>query len=253
MTTSKPAFIGALMATTLLTATAWAASPQTPDQQKATPQQAAAAKDFGKVSADGFRAFQDITLARLSIFDGRVDDAKKFVNEADTALGKARTDNTIFTKAEADLKPPASIDAPASKSVSAAAPADNKPADQMKTPVAWLPVDGAITINEDYAADPAKKAAVSDANKSLKSGDRKGAMEKLKLADLNVDVALAVVPLEQTITSVRQATDLINSGKYYEASQVLRQAQVNQRFDAANISGTSSKSANSGTSTPPTK
>jgi hypothetical protein len=252
MTTNKQAFIATLLASTLLAAgAAWAASPQASDQQKATPQQAAAAKDFGKVSADGFRAFQDITLTRLAIFDGRVDDAKKFVNDADTALGKAKTDDAVFTKAEADLKPPVST--AASKSVSGAAPANNKPADQMKTPIAWLPVDGAIAINEDYAANPAKTAAVSDANKSLKSGDRKGAIEKLKLADLSIDVAVAVIPLEKTITSVRQPTELINSDKYYEASQVLRQAQDNQRLDSADISGTPSKSTASGSSTPPTK
>jgi hypothetical protein len=254
MTTNKQAFIATLLATTLLAAGgAWAASPQTPDQQQAAPQQAAAAKDFGKVSADGFRAFQDMTLTRLAIFDGRVDEAKKFVNEAGTALGKAKTDDTVFTKAEADLQPPASTAEPASQSVSGAAPADDKPADQMKKPVAWLPVDGAITINEDYAANPAKTAAVSDANKSLKSGDRKGAMEKLKFAGMNVDVTLAVIPLDQTITNVQQATDMINNGKYYEASQLLKQAQDNQRFDAADISGTPSNSTNSGTSTPPTK
>ena len=271
MTTNKQSFIVTLLATTLLTAGAtWAASPQTPDQQRATPQQPAADKDFGKVSADGFRAFQDMTLTRIAIFDGRVDDAKKFVNEADTALGKAKTDDTVFTKAEAELKPPASAAEPANKtiapttnsvsgvapatnSVSGAAPAGDNQTDQMKKPIAWLPVDGAITINEDFTANPAKKAAVADANKSLKSGDRKAAMEKLKLADLNVDVAVAVIPLEQTITSVRQATDLINNGKYYEASQVLRQAQDNQRFDATDLSGTPSKPAISGSSTPPKK
>ncbi len=254
MVTKKQAFIAALTATTLLTAgAAWA-------QQKATPQQAAADKDFGKVSADGLRAFQDMTLTRLAIFDGRIDDAKKFVNDADTALGKAKTDEAIFTKAEADLKPPTSTaehasktNAPATNSVSGAAPADNKQADQMKKPIAWLPVDGAITINEDYTANPAKTAAVSDANKSLKSGDRKGAMEKLKLSDMKIDVMLAVVPLEQTITNVHQAVELINNGKYYEASQVLRQAQDNQRFDGTSISGTPSTPTNTGTSTPPKK
>jgi hypothetical protein len=66
-----------------------------------------------------------MTLTRFAILDGRIDDAKKFVNEADTALGKARTDEAVFTKAEEDLKPPASTDAPASKNVSGAAPAGN--------------------------------------------------------------------------------------------------------------------------------
>ena len=74
-------------------------------------------------------------------------------------------------------------------------------------------------------------------NKSLKRGDRRGAIEKLKLADMNIDVTLAVVPLEQTIKYVHQAANLINDGKYYEASQELRQAQDNERFDATNIAG----------------
>ena len=88
---------------------------------------------------------------------------------------------------------------------------------------------------------------------NFKSGDRKGAIEKLKLSDMSIDVTMAVLPLEQTITSVRQATDLINSGKYYEASQVLRQAQDNQRFDGTSISGTPSTTTNTGSSTPPKK
>jgi hypothetical protein len=104
-------------------------------------------------------------------------------------------------------------------------------ADQFKKPIAWIPVDGSITIDEDYSAIPAKKAAVADANKSLKNGDRKGAMEKLKLADINVDVTLAVMPLEQTANKVHQAAGLIKAGKYYEASQNLRQAQDGLRYD----------------------
>jgi Protein of unknown function (DUF2924) len=55
---------------------------------------------------------------------------------ADTAFGKAKTDETVFTKAEADLKPPTSKDA--SAKVSGAAPADPKQAEQMKKPIAWL-------------------------------------------------------------------------------------------------------------------
>ena len=252
MVNNKKTFIAALMATTLFTAgAAWAAGQHMADQQKSTPQQTAADKDFGKLSADGSRAFEDLTLTRLAIYDGRIADAKKYVNEADTAFGKAKTDEAVFTKAQADLKTPTSKDASANKNLSGAAPMTNvegekiagapngmlnEMADQKK-PIAWLPIDGAITINEDYTANPAKTAAVADANKSLKSGDRKSAMEKLKLADMNVDVTLAIIPLEQTIKYARQAAGLIDENKYYEASQVLRQAQDNLRFDVANISG----------------
>ena len=245
MVSNKKAFIAALTATALLTAgAAWAA-----DQQKSTPQQTLADKDFGKLSADGSRAFQDLTLTRLAIYDGRIDDAKKYVSEAETAFGKAKTDEAVFTRAQADLKTPT-----ASRKVSGAAPMEKIGGDKIpgmpngmlaemvdqKKPIAWLPIDGAITINEDYTANPAKTAAVAGANNSLKSGDRKGAMEKLKLAKINVDVTLAVIPLELTINYAHQAAGLITDGKYYEASQVLRQVQDSLRFDVTSISGTAS-------------
>ena len=155
----------ALTATTLLTAgAAWAA-----DQQKSTPQQIVADKDFSKLSADASKAFQDLTLTRLAIYDGRIDDAKKYVGEAELAFGKARTDETVFTKAEVDLKAPA-----ANRKMSGAAPMQNQNIEgekipgvpngmlaemlDPKKPIAWLPIDGVIAINEDVTASPAKAA-----------------------------------------------------------------------------------------------
>jgi len=240
MKNSRKTFIVALATTALLTAgVEGAAAQQTPAPQKSMPPQTSAGKDFGKLSADGSTAFQDLTLTRVAIFDGRIDDAKKYVGHAEAAFDKAKTDDAVFTKAEADLKPPTGKNAPANQTVGAAPSAsksfDGKSEDQMKKPIAWLPVDGAITIDEDYTANPAKKAAVAEANKSLKGGDRSGAMEKLKLADMDIDVTLAVVPMQQTIDDVHQAAGLIDGGKYYEASQLLRQAQDAERYDVTSI------------------
>jgi hypothetical protein len=244
MAINKKAIIVALTTTTLLVAGVESAASQQTSASK-TPQQTSAGKDFGKLSADGSQAFQDLTLTRLAIFDGRADDAKKYIQRAETAFDKAKTDETVFTKAEADLKPPTGKSSPANQTVGAAPPAskptDSKSAEQMKKPIAWLPVDGAISINEDYTANPAKKAAVAEANKSLKSGDRKAAVDKLKLADMNIDITLAVIPLEQTIDDVHQAATLINNGQYYEASQLLRQAQDGERFDVTEITNKPSK------------
>jgi hypothetical protein len=39
-------------------------------------------KELGKLSADGRKAFHDVRLARLAIFDGQTDQAKKYVDEA---------------------------------------------------------------------------------------------------------------------------------------------------------------------------
>jgi hypothetical protein len=47
------------------------------------------------------------------------------------------------------------------------------------------------------------------------------------------------------MNEVHQAAQLINSGKYYEGSQMLKQAQDNERFDVANITDIPKKSADS--------
>jgi hypothetical protein len=249
MRSNVPALVAALTLMTLLASGAvWAATTQN-SSPPISSQQKMADKDFGKLSADGTRAFQDLTLSRLAIFDGRIDDAKKFVQEADTDFNKAKSDETVFTKAEADLKAPDRQANPQKGTVQADQTSSS--ADAMRKPVAWLPVDATVTIDEEYKLSPTKSAAVEDANKSLKIGDRKGAMEKLKLADIDTHIILAVVPVEKTMNEVHRALQLIDSGKYYEGSQMLKQAQDNERFDAAEIIGMPKKSADSGNSNHP--
>jgi len=62
--------------------------------------QTAADQDMGKLSKDGYKAMRDVSLARLAIFNGQPAEAKTYTNEAETALEKAKTDDTAFTKAE---------------------------------------------------------------------------------------------------------------------------------------------------------
>jgi hypothetical protein len=249
----RKTFIAAVTASTLFTTgllttgVAFAADQAAQGTKGSNPgEQASVAKDFGTLSKDGSQAFQDLTMTRLAIFDGRIDDAKKYIDDADQEFGKAKNDQSVFTKAEADLK------GQNGRRADTAAMANNKNdsakqgdmnqnganAADMKKPIAWLPVDGEITLAEDYTESKPKSAAVADANKSLQKGDRAGAMEKLKLAGVDVDVTLAVMPLHQTLDDVHKAAGLINDGKYYEASQVLRQAEDGVRFDVADMTGT---------------
>ena len=232
----KKTLIAALMATTFLTAgVAFAAD------QAAQPaaQQAAVMKDAGKLSADGTRAYNNLAMTRLAIFDGRVADAKKLIDEADAAFGKAKTDDSVFMKATADLKSPdgeAATDKTADKGTDAVDPNAAKQEKSAKlysaaTPMRWLPVDADMSVDEDFTANHAKAAAVAEANKSLAKGDKQGAMDKLKLADVSVTYVMAVVPLDQTLADVHQAAQLIDGGKYYEASQLLRHVQDSTRYD----------------------
>lgn len=200
------------------------------------PGHAAVVKDFQKLSADGVRAYQDLALARLAIFDGRTSDAKKFVDDADMGFNKAKTDNSVFTAAEAAMRTHmAKNGAPNAAPQTASSGGNNGTGNDVNAPMAWLPVDGTVTINEDYSLQPAKAKAVADANKSLEQGDRKGAMEKLKLAEVDTAVSLAVVPLKQTIADVDQAKQLIDGGKFYEGSQKLRAVQDATVFTIADM------------------
>jgi len=227
----RQSFIAALLAGTVLTSGGAfaAATPQTATPKADKSESSAVDKDFRRISTDGATGFQDLILTRLAIFDGKIKLAKEYIEKSDTAFTKAKTDETVFTKAEADFKPPASKPAPA--------PVDDAAAAATKTPVAWLPVDGQMVIGEDFQADPKKATAVAEANKKLKSGEREAALKTLKLADIDIDFTIAVVPLEQTISSVHQANVLIGEGKYYEASQALRSVEMAERYDSANFNG----------------
>jgi YfdX protein len=234
-------FTAALAATTILAGAAYAADQAAPPVPQETAAQKAADRDVGKLSKDGAQAFRDLHLARIAIFDADPSQAKTLIGKAQAALDKAKTDETVFTKAEADLHPPATTGA-ASSDKTAAAKGDTSKGDMTK-PVAWLPVDGQLLLGEDFVATPAKASAVADANKSLAKGDRKGALEKLKLAHVDVNFTLAVLPLAKTTADVDQAAKLIDASKYYEANAVLKQAEDGMRFDMIDVIALPQKAA----------
>jgi hypothetical protein len=214
---------------------AFAATDTNPPAQKLTPQEKAVNKDFSKVSADGSDAFMDLTLTRLAVFDGRIDAAKKYIDKAEKALSKAKTDETRFLKDEANLN--AAKNTPTSNT-GATAPSEDQRNSSNDKMVEWLPVDASIMVDEDFSASPEKKAAVADANKSLGNGDRKDAINKLKLSGVSIDVEVLAVPLDDTITKVQRAANMINDGKYYEASQLIKDVQDSARSDVVDFDGT---------------
>lgn len=61
-------------------------------------------KDYARLSIDGAHAFQDIGLARLAIFEGKPAMAVKLVSDAQQSIGRAKRDDTVFMKAEGELK-----------------------------------------------------------------------------------------------------------------------------------------------------
>ncbi|WP_245239596.1 YfdX family protein [Methylobacterium variabile] len=191
-------------------------------------------------------------LARIAIFDADPAQAKSYIAKAQAALAKAKTDDAVFTKAEADLRTPAdmAVAKDASKGTPKAATADAASADKpataqppSKPQIAWIPVDAQLTLGEDFTATPEKASAVTEANKSLAKGDQKGAIEKLKLAHVGVSFIMAALPLDKTAADVSQAASLIGQGKYYEANAVLKTAEDGMRFDVVDAVGTPQKAS----------
>jgi hypothetical protein len=215
----------ALVAATVLGGAAFAAEQAAAPHE--TPAQKAADADAGKLSKDGAQAFRDLQLTRLAIFEANPTQAKDMIAKAQAAFAKAKTDDTVFMKAEADLKTPTDMAGHKGMAQSATA-TDAKPS---KDQVAWVPVDAQLTLGDDFVATPAKASAVTEANKNLAQGDQKGAIEKLKLAHVDVNFTMAVLPLDKTIADVNQAATLIGQGKYYEANAALKSAQDGMRFD----------------------
>jgi hypothetical protein len=195
-----------------------------------TAAQKSADHDFGKLSKDGHKAIQNIRMVRMDIFDGRINAAKSDIAKAMSSLDASQSDDTVFTKAESELKTPASMQG---KSQSDAKPDT--------TPVAWVPVDGAMALDENYVATPDKADHVAKANEKLAKGDKKGAMDELKLANVDVSFIAEVAPLKATIAGVKQASDDLNDGKYFEANQALKAVQDGMRFDTDTMVATPQK------------
>ncbi|QRE77508.1 YfdX family protein [Methylobacterium aquaticum] len=234
----------ALVATTFLGGAAYATEQATkPAATQENAAQRAVDQDVGKLSKDGAQAFRDMHLARIAIFDADPSQAKSLIAKAQAALTKAKTDDAVFLKAESELKTPADMataktaktDKTADAKTTDAKTAEAKPASKDK--VAWVPVDAQMTLGEDFIATPEKASAVTEANKSLAKGDQKGAIEKLRLAHVDVNFVMAVLPLDKTTADVNQAAALINQGKYYEANAALKTAEDGMHFDVIDAIG----------------
>lgn len=234
----RTTLIATALATTALCGAVYAADHQTaPDQ--------VVAQDFSKLSKDGFNAFQDIREARLALFNGKPEVARKDVNKAMESLEKSKTDDSVFLKAEADMKliPPT-----ADKSQQS-----DHPSTASTTPVKWLPINGTITVQEDYSAVPAKVAAMKTANSQLKAGKQKEALETLKMNDVNVAVSLEVAPVDATLKGVDQASKLLDAGKYYEANGALMQVENGVRYSVVDIQDKAQPHTAANTSAPAAK
>ncbi|MFV0281041.1 MAG: YfdX family protein [Rhodoblastus sp.] len=180
----------------------------------------AALNDANKFSKDGAEAFRDIHMARLAIYSADPALAKKKIGEAAAALEKASANATLIEKSEAELM---------SK---AGAPADAKASTEK---VKWLPFDGTLSLAEDFVASAEKAKAVAEANAHLAKGEKKEALERLKLADIDLMYTTALAPMSKTVAGVATAKEELEKGKYYEANATLKGVEDAVRYVTVSV------------------
>ncbi|EAA4046246.1 YfdX family protein [Salmonella enterica subsp. enterica serovar Bareilly] len=181
------------------------AAPQTTGSSPLTASQW---RTVDKIAKIGNEAMQDVQLARVSLFNGDTKSAKKLLSDAQQKINDDKTDWTKFIKK--DKKTP--VDG------------DN-----------YIVINASMSISEDYQASDEKTKAIKNANEKLKKGDKKGAIETLKLAGITVVENEVLMPLKQTRTDIQKAIALFDDGKYYQANLMLLSAEEGVILDSETI------------------
>ncbi|MGU4402448.1 YfdX family protein [Escherichia coli] len=194
--------IMATMVTAILaSSTVWAAdnapvAAQQQTQQVQQTQKTAAAAE--RISEQGLYVMRDVQVARLALFHGDPEKAKELTNEASALLSDDSTEWAKFAK-------------PGKKT--------NLNDDQ------YIVINASVGISESYVATPEKEAAIKIANAKMAKGDKKGAMEELRLAGVGVMENQYLMPLKQTRNALADAQKLLDKKQYYEANLALKGAE----------------------------
>jgi type II secretory pathway pseudopilin PulG len=188
----KRLIMATMVTAVLASSTVWAAdnAPVAAQQQTQQVQQTAAAE---RISEQGLYAMRDVQVARLALFHGDPEKAKELTNEASALLSDDSTEWAKFAK-------------PGKKT--------NVNDDQ------YIVINASVGISESYVATPEKEAAIK-----MAKGDKKGAMEELRLAGVGVMENQYLMPLKQTRNALADAQKLLDKKQYYEANLALKGAE----------------------------
>ncbi|EBM4324726.1 YfdX family protein [Salmonella enterica] len=191
----KKKLIISALALSLVSGCALAATNPSQNIKSLTPSQIRA---IDNIAQAGNAAMQDVQLARVALFDGDTRGAKHLLNDANKKINDDQTDWAKYIRKD------------------------------KKTPIdgdGYVVINATMAISEDYQASEAKNKAVRDANEKLKKGDRKDAIEVLKLAGITVSESQVLMPLKATRNDLQKAINLFNEGKYYQSNLMLLSAE----------------------------
>ncbi|WP_339763240.1 YfdX family protein [uncultured Hoeflea sp.] len=148
-----------------------------------------------KTMNEAYKALREIHAARLAIFNGTPEAATNFVNLAQADL---QTASEKMKDYEVDKITPTLTDD------------------------AYIPFDTSMALSEGFMPTPEKQATLAKANEHLAKGDHKKAVDVLKLANIDVTISGAFIPVKASLSHVADASKLITEKKYYESNLALK-------------------------------
>jgi len=167
-------------------------------------------KILDKVSREANSAMRDVRFARVAIFDGQPEEAKKLLDSAKKDLAKTEKDAPkLVVTVKSQVK------------VGNETIAKHKATETSE----FIPIDAQLVLSADFVPTPEKQAKIKEANEHLKKGASAKAVEILRAADIGVSVTRVLMPLKLTIAHVDGAIALLKDHKYYEANLALKGAQ----------------------------
>lgn len=153
-----------------------------------------AQKDFIKVSEDALMSMRNVHGARLAIFNGLPERAQTYVDAAVTRIGATVKDADKYAL---DIKAPK---------------ADDR----------YIPFDASLTVMDTYKPSLEREKHIAKANEHLHKGEKKEAMEVLKLGAIDIAANTSLVPAKFAKEHIEEAAKLLSEGKYYEANLALK-------------------------------
>ncbi|HGA5678399.1 TPA: YfdX family protein [Salmonella enterica subsp. enterica serovar Chester] len=161
-----------------------------------------------KISGQAWQAMRDVGMSRFALFNGQPQKAEKLASQAKKLLNDDSTDWSRYVKS--DKTAPEKGDK-------------------------YIRINSSITVAEDYLPSGPETDAITKANQKMKAGDKKGAIDALKLAGVSVIENQELIPLQQTRKDVNTALSLMSEGKYYQASLMLKSAQDSVIVDSQSV------------------
>ncbi|WP_230042103.1 YfdX family protein [Escherichia coli] len=167
-------------------------------------------KSVENIAIAGNEAMQNIQLARVALFNGDTGAAKKYLLMANEKINDDKTD---WKKFEKKTHKKMVIDSDG-----------------------YVIINASMSVNEKFQSADVKKQTINNVNKKIEAGDKKGAIETLRLAGISVVENLDLMPLQQTRNDIQKAISLFKEGKYYQANLVLLSAEQGIIVDSEFVS-----------------